>query len=57
MSALGQSLVLNAGEPSGIDETLIAAELKLPHAERLRRFEALYAFAQQAGRARARRGP
>ncbi len=49
IAATGQSLELGTGPAAGIDETMIAADLKLPPDERLRRFEQLYEFARRFG--------
>lgn len=49
IAATGQSLELSAGPGSGIDETMIVADLELPPDERLRRFEELYEFARGFG--------
>lgn len=42
ISATGRSLELGLAPPSGIDETMIAANLRLEPAERLRRFTQAY---------------
>jgi transcriptional regulator with XRE-family HTH domain len=47
--ATGHSLELNLGPASGIDETMIAADLKTSADERLRRFESTYGFAREFG--------
>lgn len=49
IAATGHSLELTAGPASGIDETMIVADLKLSPDERLRRFEGLYDFARRFG--------
>ncbi len=46
IAATGQSLELSAGPGSGIDETMIVADLKLSPDQRLQHFETLYAFAK-----------
>ena len=56
ITATGHSLELSAGAHSGIDETMIAADLRLSPDERLRRFEELYDFARRFGGAAARAG-
>ena len=47
--ATGHSLELALGPPSGIDETMIAADLEASADERLRRFESMYGFAREFG--------
>jgi transcriptional regulator with XRE-family HTH domain len=49
IAATGQSLDVTLGPPSGIDETMIAADLERSHDERLRRFESFYEFASAFG--------
>lgn len=49
IAATGNSLELGLGPPSGIDETMIYADLKLAPDARLRRFESFYEFAKSAG--------
>jgi predicted transcriptional regulator len=49
IAATGHSLELSMGPGSGIDETMIAADLKLTPDERLRRFEDFYGFAKRIG--------
>jgi predicted transcriptional regulator len=49
IAAAGRSLQLATGPSGGIDETMIAADLKLKPEERLRRFEELYEFARRFG--------
>jgi len=49
IAATGHSLELSAGPASGIDETMITADLRLSPDERLRRFEGLYDFARRFG--------
>src|SRR3954463_15797286 len=49
IAATGRSLELNTGPPSGLDETMIAADLRLTPDERLRNFESFYAFTKQIG--------
>lgn len=49
IAATGQSLELATGPGSGIDETMIVADLKLSPDQRLRRFEELYDFARVFG--------
>jgi hypothetical protein len=49
IAATGHSLELSAGPASGIDESMIVADLKLSADERLRRFEELYEFARRFG--------
>lgn len=51
VEATGHSLKLELDRESGIDETMIAAELSLTADERLRRFEQFYEFASAAGTA------
>src|SRR6476619_697141 len=52
IAATGHSLKLNAGAPTGLDETMIIANLKLTPLQRLRAFEQAYrgisAFARGA---------
>ena len=59
IAATGHGLEMTLSPPFGIDETMIAADLKLTPDERLRRFEAFYGFAKSArGQAAiAERGP
>jgi transcriptional regulator with XRE-family HTH domain len=49
VAATGHRLTLDLDSAVGIDETLIAASLRLPPAERLRQFESFYEFAQRYG--------
>ncbi len=49
VAATGHRLVLDLDRAAGIDETLIAASLRLPPAERLLQFESFYDFAQRFG--------
>jgi transcriptional regulator with XRE-family HTH domain len=49
IAATGHSLDLNLGPSPGIDETMIAADLRLTPEERLRKFESFYAFAKGMG--------
>lgn len=49
IAATGHSLELELGPGAGIDETMIAADLRASPEERLRRFEKLYAFARDFG--------
>ncbi len=48
-SATGCSLNLELDIPSGIDESMISADLALTPDERLRRFESFYGFASSVG--------
>lgn len=48
-SATGHSLRLELDSPSGIDESMISADLALTPDERLRRFESFYGFASRVG--------
>jgi predicted transcriptional regulator len=56
IAATGHALELRAAEPYGIDESMIASDLRLTPDERLRAFESLYRFARKFGGA-ALRGP
>ena len=49
ITATGHSLDLNLAPPSGIDETMIVADLKRSPDGRLRNFESFYDFAKSAG--------
>jgi transcriptional regulator with XRE-family HTH domain len=49
IAATGHSLELDAGPGTGIDETMIASDMKLSPDGRLRRFEELYGFARSVG--------
>jgi predicted transcriptional regulator len=49
VAAAGHRLTLDLDRAAGIDETLIAASLRLSPAERLRQFESFYEFAQRYG--------
>jgi len=49
LAAMGRSLELKAGPESGIDESMIAADLRLTPEKRLRHFESFYGFARSAG--------
>lgn len=49
VAASGHSLNLTLDQQFGIDETLIAASLRLTPAERLEQFESFYAFAKEFG--------
>jgi hypothetical protein len=49
IAATGHSLNATIEGPSGIDPTMIAADLKLTHDERLRHFESFYRFARKVG--------
>ena len=49
IAATGHSLQLDLGPAAGIDETMIAADLKVSPEERLRRFERSYEFARRFG--------
>jgi transcriptional regulator with XRE-family HTH domain len=51
IAATGRSLELNTGPPSGLDETMIAANLKLTPLERLRAFAQAYRSVSGLGRA------
>jgi predicted transcriptional regulator len=59
IAATGHGLEMSLSPPSGIDETMIAADLELTPDERLARFESFYGFAQSMRRsgATAERGP
>lgn len=46
IAATGHGLELSLTSHSGIDETMIAADLKMTPDQRLRRFEGFYAFAK-----------
>lgn len=48
-AATGHSLRVELDRPSGIDESMIAADLALTPDERLERFENLYEFAKAVG--------
>jgi predicted transcriptional regulator len=50
IAATGHSLEVGLAGPSGIDPTMIAADLELTHDDRLRRFESFYRFARDTGR-------
>jgi transcriptional regulator with XRE-family HTH domain len=49
IAATGYSLELALGQSPGIDETMIAADVRLTPDERLRNFESFYEFARDAG--------
>lgn len=49
IAATGHSLELGTGPGSGIDETMIVADLKKSPDERLRAFESMYDFAKRFG--------
>lgn len=49
IAATGSSLQVGLDPPSGIDETMISADLMLPADDRLRRFESFYEFARDVG--------
>lgn len=57
IAATGHGLDLNLAPPSGIDETMIAADLDLTPDQRLRNFEAFYGFAKSAAPVDDDRGP
>jgi predicted transcriptional regulator len=48
IAATGHGLDMTLTPPFGIDETMIAADLKLTPDQRLRNFESFYGFAKQA---------
>jgi transcriptional regulator with XRE-family HTH domain len=48
-AATGHTLKIELNRPSGIDETMIVADLALTPDERLERFEGLYEFAKAIG--------
>jgi len=48
-AATGHSLNLELGRATGIDESMIAADLRLTPDDRLHRFEGFYRFAQSTG--------
>ena len=49
IAATGHSLEMRLAAPSGIDESMIAEDLKLTPDQRLRRFESFYRFAKSVG--------
>lgn len=49
IAATGHSLELSTARGAGIDETMIAEDLRLTPSERLSRFEQLYDFARRFG--------
>ena len=49
IAATGHSLELDLGPVPGIDETMIAADLRVSPEERMRRFERAYEFARKFG--------
>lgn len=58
IAATGHSLSVELGPPFGIDETLVANNLRYSPAERLQRFASFYESARAiAGAARRGRGP
>jgi predicted transcriptional regulator len=57
IAATGHGLELSLTSPSGIDESMIAADLKLTPNQRLRNFEAFYGFARDAAPVAEGRGP
>jgi predicted transcriptional regulator len=50
IAATGHGLDVTLTPPFGLDETMIAADLKLTPDQRLRNFESFYGFAKSAGR-------
>ena len=49
VAATGHSLALDLGPDFGIDEAMIAADLKRTATERLKQFEDFYSFAASSG--------
>lgn len=55
-AATGHSLTVDFGPPSGIDESMISADLRRTPAERLDHFEKFYEFSKGIGGAAVRDG-